>query len=47
MFYDPADRLTRRVLPGGREVGFAYDSSGNLTALTPRDDRSTASTTMR
>jgi RHS repeat-associated protein len=35
LFYDDADRVTRRVLPGGREVLFAYDSSGNLTAVTP------------
>jgi YD repeat-containing protein len=35
MFYDTADRLTRHTLPGGRTVQFAYDSSGNLTSLTP------------
>jgi RHS repeat-associated protein len=35
LFYDAADRVTRRVLPGGSEVLFAYDSSGNLTAVTP------------
>lgn len=35
LFYDAADRLSRRVLPDGRVVQFAYDSSGNLTAVTP------------
>jgi RHS repeat-associated protein len=35
LFYDDADRLTRRVLPDGRAVTFAYDSSGNLTSVTP------------
>lgn len=35
LFYDGADRLIRRVLQDGRGILFAYDSSGNLTSLTP------------
>jgi RHS repeat-associated protein len=35
LFYDDADRLTRRVLPDGRAVTFAYDSAGNLTSVDP------------
>jgi RHS repeat-associated protein len=35
LFYDDADRLRRRVLPGGREALFGYDSTGNMTAITP------------
>jgi RHS repeat-associated protein len=35
LFYDEADRLTRRVLPDGRQVTFAYDSAGNLVSVTP------------
>jgi RHS repeat-associated protein len=35
LFYDDADRLTRRVLTDGRVVTFAYDSAGNLTSVDP------------
>jgi YD repeat-containing protein len=36
LFYDGADRLLRPVLPGGREIAFDYDSSGNVTGVTRR-----------
>lgn len=32
---DSADRPIRQVFPDGHEVQFAYDSSGNLTSVTP------------
>ncbi len=35
LFYNDADLLIRRVLPGSRELAFGYDSSGNLTSVTP------------
>src|SRR5439155_97284 len=35
LFYDLADRVTRTRLWDGRQVQFGYDSSGNLTSLTP------------
>ena len=35
LFYDTADLLTRTRLWDGRQVQFGYDSSGNLTSLTP------------
>ncbi len=35
LFYDDADRLIRRVMPGSRVLTFGYDSSGNLTSVTP------------
>jgi YD repeat-containing protein len=33
--YDDADRLVKQILPGGREVLFAYDANGNPTSITP------------
>jgi YD repeat-containing protein len=33
--YDGAGRVTRQVLPGAREVLYAYDDNGNLTQVTP------------
>ncbi|MGH8567733.1 MAG: RHS repeat-associated core domain-containing protein, partial [Gammaproteobacteria bacterium] len=33
--YDLAGRMTRKTLPGGRQVGYEYDGNGNLTALYP------------
>jgi RHS repeat-associated protein len=35
MFYDSVGRVTRQVLADGREILYAYDASGNLTALAP------------
>jgi RHS repeat-associated protein len=35
LFYDDADRLTRRVLADGRQVTIAYDSAGNLVGIVP------------
>jgi RHS repeat-associated protein len=33
--HDDAGRVIRQALPDEREVGFLYDSSGNLTSVTP------------
>lgn len=33
--YDMVGRLTKQILPGGREITFAYDANGNLQSLTP------------
>jgi RHS repeat-associated protein len=33
--YDAAGRVTRQILPDGREINLSYDPNGNLTALIP------------
>jgi RHS repeat-associated protein len=32
---DPVGRVTRQILPGGKQISFAYDSNGNMTKLVP------------
>jgi RHS repeat-associated protein len=34
-FYGAADRLSRQVLPDGRQVLYSYDAIGNLSSVTP------------
>ncbi|TMB13265.1 MAG: hypothetical protein E6J65_25395, partial [Deltaproteobacteria bacterium] len=33
--YDPAGRISKRILPDGREITLKYDADGNMTAITP------------
>jgi RHS repeat-associated protein len=33
--YDGAGRITRQMLPDGREINYMYDVNGNLTSITP------------
>jgi YD repeat-containing protein len=33
--YDLAGRITRQMLPDGREINYLYDANGNLTSITP------------
>jgi YD repeat-containing protein len=33
--YDLPGRVTRQVLPDGREILYSYDANGNVTSITP------------
>jgi RHS repeat-associated protein len=33
--YDLAGRITRQMLPDGREINYLYDANGNVTSITP------------
>ena len=33
--YDAVGRITRQVLPNGKQISFTYDANGNITTLTP------------